>query len=293
MFKSILAHITGSDCDPSVLTTSLRLVRTFNGHIDCLHISPDLSDVATQIEQIGMAGWLTLSDRLSKLEQEAKEKTKTAQATFAGFCRQEAIQSAANPPGPDTVSTSWLDDTGEEIERITRLARHRDVVVLAGGPDRPGRLWDEALGTIVMGSGRPVILAPQTQNTGAFNVIAVAWKESAEAARSVTAAMPLLKRAQRIEVFSANEPRGSTAECTISLENIVQYFRWHGLNVTSHLVAPGIHTTAEAVLDTVNRAGADLLVMGAYGHARLRELVFGGFTHQVFKGVALPVLMFH
>ena len=293
MFKSILAHVTGSDRDRSVLTTSLRLARTCDGHIDGLHINPDLNAVATQIEQVGMAGWLTLRDRLNRLEQEAKEKKITAQANFEAFCREERIQIAGQPPGPDTISASWIDNTGEEIERLARLSRYCDALVLAGGADRPGRMRTEELGSIVVGSGRPVMLAPATQNTGAFKTIAVAWKDVPEAARAVTAAMPLLKRAERVEVFSANESHSSPDKCENSLERVLRYFRWHGLNVTSHLLATDPMTTTEAVLDSVGRAGVDLLVMGAYGHARLRELVFGGFTQQVLRGLEFPVFMFH
>jgi nucleotide-binding universal stress UspA family protein len=293
MFKSILAHLTATDCDQPVLSTSLQLASTCAGHIDCLRVNPDLNAVATQIEQTGMAGWITLSDRLSAMETEAKERTKTAQAAFASFCRNERIQNAADPPGPGAVSCSWLEETGEELERIMQLSRHHDTVVIAGGADRAGRLPQDVMGAIVIGSGRPVIFAPETQHSGDFNVVAVAWKDTAEAARAVTAAMPLLKRAQRIEVFSATEANNSVSETELSHEGILQYFRWHGLNVTSHLLAPAMHTSSEAVLDAVNRAGADLLIMGAYGHTRLRELLFGGFTRHVLRGANLPIFMFH
>jgi nucleotide-binding universal stress UspA family protein len=293
MFKSILAHLTGSNCDQPVLSTSLQLARTCAGHIDCLRVNPDLNAVATQIEQTGMAGWITLSDRLSAMEKEAKERTRTAQAAFASFCRNEGIQNAADPPGTDAVSCSWLDETGDEAERITRASRHHDAVVIAGGADRPGRLPHEVLGAIVIGSGRPVIFAPESQHAGGFNVIAVAWKDTAEAARAMTAAMPLLKRAQRIEVFSATESNDSVPEIELSHEKILEYFRWHGMNVTSHLLAPAMQTSVDAVLDAVNRADADLLVMGAYGHTRVRELIFGGFTRHVLRGANLPIFMFH
>jgi len=293
MFKSILAHLTGTDCDQPVLATSLRLARTYAGHIDCLRITPDLNAVATQIEQTGMAGWITLSDRLSAMENEAKERTKTAQAAFASFCRNQGIQNASDAPGPDITSCSWLEEIGEELEKITGLSRYHDAVVVAGGADRTGRLPHESLGAIVIGSGRPVIFAPETQHSGAFNVIAVAWKDTAEAARAVTAAMPLLMRAQRIEVFSATESKNSGVEFENSHERILQYFRWHGLKVTSHLLAPVMDGSSEVVLDAASRASADLLVMGAYGHTRVRELLFGGFTRYVLSGANIPVLMFH
>jgi hypothetical protein len=74
---------------------------------------------------------------------------------------------------------------------------------------------------------------------------------------------------------------------------ILRYFRWQGLNATSHLLAPATQTSGEAALDAANRACADPLVMGGYGHARLRELFFGGFTRHVLKGVKLPAFVCH
>ena len=294
MFRTILAPLIGSNCDRSVVALALRLARTHGGHIECLRVVPDLNAVATQIEQIGMAGWITLSDRLERLEQEANERTRSAKATFETFCRKANIGPVAESRDPNSVSANYAEDTGDEVEHVTSLSRYYDAVVLAGGRNCNGRLSEAALGAIILGSGRPVLLSPAAETVGPIKTIAIAWKDTAEAARSLTAAMPLLNLASRIHLFCAEEGNQTKrADRMASSENIIRYLRWHGFKADCHFVTVGIRTSAEAVLDGVRSAEADLLVMGAYGRARLRELIFGGFTQEILKGTDFPTFLFH
>jgi nucleotide-binding universal stress UspA family protein len=94
-------------------------------------------------------------------------------------------------------------------------------------------------------------------------------------------------------VLSANEEDTRAKECLDCSESIVQQLRWHGLNAYGHFVIPAGRTTPNAILETAHGFNADLLVMGGYGHSRLREFIFGGFTKRILDGVDLPVLVFH
>lgn len=293
MFRSLLAYLTGTNSDASVLALSLRVANAQAGHIECLRVRPDLDSVATQIDQLGMAGWITLTDRLTELEQEAGERSRSAKANFDAFRHEARLEISSEPGSSQSVSTGFREDTGEEVDRILRLSRYYDAVVLAGGFNATGRLSEAALGAMIMGSGRPVLLAPETQTAGPFARIAIAWKDTAEAARSLTAAMPLLEQAKQIELICAEEGEAKRHERVAAYENILRYFRWHGFNAKGHFVTAGARTAAEAVLDHVQDAGTDLLVTGAYGHSRQREYIFGGFTEHLLKGAAIPVLLFH
>ena len=105
--------------------------------------------------------------------------------------------------------------------------------------------------------------------------------------------MPLLQKARRIDVFSANESDKGATGCVDCSDSIVRYLRWHGLTAMGHFVIPAGRTAAEAVLESARDTEADLLVMGGYGHSRVREFIFGGFTQRILKGAELPVLLFH
>jgi hypothetical protein len=165
--------------------------------------------------------------------------------------------------------------------------------VLAGGPERKGRLSSEGIGQIIVGGGRPVLLAPEKAPKFVAKTIAIAWKNTPEAARAITAAMPLLAKAERIDVLSANEEDTKAMECVDCSDGVVQQLRWHGLNAYGHFVIPAGRTVPNAILESAAGVKADLLVMGGYGHSRFREFIFGGFTQRVLDGVDLPVLVFH
>src|SRR5437868_13172803 len=115
---------------------------------------------------------------------------------------------------------------------------------------------------------------------------------SAESARAMTAAMPLLAKADRIDVLTASEDDAEAKSCVDCTDRVVQQLRSHGLNAYGRFVIPAGRSAADAVVETARGNGADLLVMGAYGHSRLREFVLGGFTQRILRGAAMPVLLF-
>jgi hypothetical protein len=182
------------------------------------------------------------------------------------------------------------EEAGEEFDLLTAIARYHDIVVLPGGHNRIGGLPSEAVGEVIMGSGRAV---PEEEGKGPFNRIAIAWKDTAEAARAVTAAMPLLESAHQIEVLSVCGADKHAAECVNTSNVLVRYLRWHGLLARTQFLVPEGRTPADAALDQAKHAAADLLIMVLMGTAECVNSIFGGFTEHILKGVELPVLFFH
>lgn len=293
MLKTILALLPGTDSDVSVLSTSLRIASGANGHIECLRLRPDAASLIAQSTQIDMGAPMILADTIAAVEQEVTSKTAAARASFDRFCREEDIRIANEPSDGNTVTVSWREETGDVFNRLAALARYYDIVVLPGGHNRLGGLPGEVAGEVIMGSGRAVVVAPDKEAKGPFSRIAIAWKDTAEAARAVSAAMPLLETALQIEVVSVCEADKHAAVCVNTADALVRYLRWHQLFAHIQFLVPEGRTPADAALEGAKRAGADLLVMGAYGHSRMREFIFGGFTERVLRGVDLPVLLFH
>jgi nucleotide-binding universal stress UspA family protein len=123
--------------------------------------------------------------------------------------------------------------------------------------------------------------------------VAVAWKESAEAARAMTGAMPLLLRAKKMFVISVDESGHQKEQLANSGERLVAQLARHGLATEAHVLSSPPHAAAETLARAGVELGADLLVAGAYSHGRMRELVFGGFTRQVLSSCELPVFLMH
>jgi nucleotide-binding universal stress UspA family protein len=144
---------------------------------------------------------------------------------------------------------------------------------------------------VVMESGKPALVIPHAgrfDNVGR-NVL-VAWQPTRECARAVEAALPLLQRASRVQAVSWGEDSFGPAETTFG---IVRALRWHGVECTARRYPEEPEKLGELLLANAATQGCDLLVMGCYGHHRLRELMLGGTTRTILRSMTLPVLLAH
>jgi len=144
------------------------------------------------------------------------------------------------------------------------------------------------LEAVLLESGRPILIPPAAAMPAKFERIAIAWKPTPQAARAVVAAMPFLAQAKEVVLITVEE----AAEGHDDADRLVGSLAWHGLKATAQSLKPGPDGAAATLLATAGNR-ADLLVMGGYGHSRLREWVFGGFTELVLAGAPLPVLIAH
>jgi nucleotide-binding universal stress UspA family protein len=145
--------------------------------------------------------------------------------------------------------------------------------------------------SVVMESGKAALVIPYAgrfDNVGR-NVL-IAWRPTRECAHAVEAALPLLQRSSRVHAVSWGEDSFGPAETTFG---IVRALRWHGVECTAHRNAAEPENLGELLLSEAATQGSDLLVMGCYGHHRLRELVLGGTTRTILRSMTLPVLLAH
>jgi nucleotide-binding universal stress UspA family protein len=219
----------------------------------------------------------------------SKKTARAAHHTFQKFIADNGIRAADRPDAIAGLSASWREEEGDFTRLVTRAALVNDVVVI--GRPSAHELLPEA-GSILSGCGRPVLLAPQRTPEDLTSTIAIAWKETAEAARAVTAAMPLLRRATKVLILSVSEDDDATrAERSASC--LADKLRWHGLNVVPHHVPRDTLSAPEALMAVASEMRARLVVMGGYGHSRAYEFVFGGFTRHALAQADLPILMAH
>jgi nucleotide-binding universal stress UspA family protein len=121
--------------------------------------------------------------------------------------------------------------------------------------------------------------------------VIVGWKETPEAARALGAAMPILKNARRVVLAAVTD--GEPAPTARAAENVARQLTWHGIHAETQLIEAGRRSVAELLHDAAEAAHADLLVVGAYGHSRVRELIFGGVTEALLDGASLPIFLAH
>ena len=194
---------------------------------------------------------------------------------------------------PESLRTELVEIDaipGEARYELARLARHFDLTIIGQPRERNGEdaLMAEAA---LFESGRPVLFVPRIQTRApTLNKIVVAWDGSRTSARALADAQPMLEKARAIDVISIADPRLGYKE--LPGFNITRHLSRHGLNAELKRL-PMSGDVGETLLSYAADAGADLLVMGGYGHSRLREFVLGGTTRTILQSMTLPLLMSH
>lgn len=283
--RVILVPLGGDEHDRSALGAAYAVAQPFRSHIEGLFVRPELIDAIADLEG-GSPEMIGSVKRATTTAWDVRA-TRANEAFEAARATADAAR-ADHPTGTDTVTARWHEVSGRIEEVIARYGRLSDLIVLAGlraSGDRDRRpLFAQALITAT----RPILLVPDGWTEVFGRTIAVAWNGSAESARAVSGAMPMLLNAEEVHVLTA-----ASAHTEIERgQSLVDYLAWHGLMSELHALYPE-GTVAEAVLAKADELGVDLLVMGGYGRSRFSELIFGGVTRHVLRHHQLPVLLAH
>ena len=190
----------------------------------------------------------------------------------------------------------WRVASGQVSETVVRQARHADLVILGQiDPEHPpppeGRQLVE---DVLMTSGRPILVIPYIGRfeTCGTNIL-VGWNNSREAARAVSDAIPLLAKAASVTILEADHIGRKPATDDASSADIIRHLARYGISAeTARTVMVSI-SASDVLLSYASDISADLLVVGGYGHSRLRELILGGVTRDLLRHMTLPVLMSH
>jgi nucleotide-binding universal stress UspA family protein len=177
-------------------------------------------------------------------------------------------------------------------DQFGRIARRFDLAIVGQAEPKVTSVEEMIAESVLFESGRPVILVPYIQKAPLkLDRVMVCWDGSRPAARAIADAMPLLQRSDQVEVVIVANERGKQDE--IPGADIGQHLARHGLKVDVKRIAGGDIDVADALLSHVADSGADFMVMGGYGHSRLREFVLGGVTYNILRAMTVPVLMSH
>jgi nucleotide-binding universal stress UspA family protein len=177
-------------------------------------------------------------------------------------------------------------------DRFGHMARRFDLAVVGQPqPDSPV-MQDLVLETALFETGRPVIAVPYI-NKGEMTLerVVICWDGGRTAARAIGDAIPFLSRAKQVEVLIVAGERGKRDE--LPGVDLGQHLARHGLKITVNRIPAGDVDPANAIISYIADSGTDFMVMGGYGHSRLREFVLGGVTRTVLQSMTVPVLMSH
>nr|WP_246728202.1 universal stress protein [Mesorhizobium japonicum] len=201
----------------------------------------------------------------------------------AGFLSQSAVSADLSDDYPDT---GWADDV------IGRRARYADLTIL--GPDllASHTLKDKVIEGTLFSSGKPILLVPEgTRPTLKPKRVLVAWDARLESSRAVRESLDMLKGAEDVRLVIVDPIEDEFHHGEEPGADAAAYLARHGVRVTVDRLPSANHSVADVLRQHAGDVAAELMVMGAYGHSRLRERIFGGVTRSMLEGQSLPVLM--
>jgi nucleotide-binding universal stress UspA family protein len=290
MIRKILVPVVGSPSDRRALVTAFQVSDRCRGLVDALCITPHAT-VHTPTESTSIpSALLTQLHRIASEEQ--ARVAASARQTFEEVCQRHnrVATEGTGAPSPNQASCRWREETGSAGDILPEEARLADLVVLA--QDETARdLGAPGIEAVLFGSGRALLLAPKSEPTSVGATVAIAWDGGRAASRAVAAAMPLLHQAGRVVILSGDRPALGRAS---DPGRLVESLACHGIPAASHNVAANGQHMSQVLMRSAVELGCDMLVMGAYGHSRFREMVLGGVTRGVLDApVDLPILMAH
>lgn len=276
--KDILVHLDASPASASRLDIAVDLAQRHAAHLVGLFVA----EITLPPGIVGDPGGGAAMVLIDQMRETALADGAAVEATFRDRLRREGL------------GGEWRMVEGMGTEIVPLHARYADLLILGqqdpDGPGTTGLVLEAAL----FGAGRPVLAVPYA---GRFRAVGrrvlVAWNASRESARALADAMPLIAGADSTTVLAVNPRRGIGGHGEEPAADIALHLARHGLRVTAEqIVAPEVED-GEALLNAAAERNADLLVMGAYGHSRLREMVMGGVTRTLLRSMTLPVLLSH
>jgi nucleotide-binding universal stress UspA family protein len=278
-WKDVLAIVAEADIDEPAIALADAVSGQFNAHFAAAFLTA-LPDEPLAYEPTVVAGvWAEL---LGRARQEAEAERAKVAARVKGLVRDCELRTA--------------EALSRDLGRVAAVhARYADVAVLARPLDGPGGdLREEIIEGVLFHSGRPALIAPPDWKQGRVGArVVVAWDASREATRALSEAQPLMEAAEKVYVLTVDAKPKMFGHGDQPGANIAAHLSRRGLPTEVRNVDGLGRTPAIAISEEAVALGADLVVMGAYAHSRLREMVFGGATRDLLRTAALPILMAH
>ena len=284
--RKILVPLSGEATEAAVLGTAMTVAKRFGAQIVGLFVRADPTEALPYLGD-GVSGQV-IEQLMQAAKESADKASATARAIFADAAAKSGLPLVEESAGATMPSARFVDVTGHRDDVVAAHSRLSDIVVFGEG--NAGASGGSTLEAAMMSAGRPVLIAPQKCAGEVGSTVAIGWDESAMAAHAITAALPFLVKAKSVTILCVGE-KGIDPEPGSLLAD---YLSLHGVNAGIHLAdkADG-GSVGGALLAQAEKLGADLLVVGGYGHSRLREFIIGGATQHIRSHATIPVLMAH
>jgi nucleotide-binding universal stress UspA family protein len=276
--KSILLHVDDSPGCAARLRAANALAETLDASVSALYaVLPAFMQYA-----LAYGAGVEVAPLMQSFEVARRARTRALFDATVGSDRARLL-----------ARIQWAECVGEPTTSFARQALGADLLVLGQRlepGDPPSGVGPDFNESVLFASGKPALLIPTIYKAEPIGrIVLVGWKPTREAARAVTAALPFLKRAQQVHVACWSEPEGDADPGP----DIEASLRRHGVKAIVHRDVASTREVGELLLSRAADLSADLLVMGCYGHTRVREWALGGASRSVMQTMTVPVLTAH
>jgi nucleotide-binding universal stress UspA family protein len=289
-FKDMLVVVDDSERCGARIEVAVHVANRCGAHLTGLYVNrPALVPALIEAGMVGGMGTPVMLP--TQAVNELCNAASQAQQAAAGRA-QHRFRAHAEVAG---ITTEWREREGDLMEVTVLQARYADLTIVgqadpeaAGGPARglPEHL--------LLGVGHPILVVPYVGPVRTVGErVLVAWNASRAATRAVNDALPILEQATQVTVLTINPPGGARGDGDVPGADLALHLARHGVRAEAVSVRAEDVQAAAMLLSQASDLQADLVVMGGYGHSRLREVVLGGSTREILQSMTVPVLMSH
>lgn len=278
-FKNVLVALVSQDKavdnPTAALTMGLALARMASAFVTVNYLSPRPDRTPFSLFSDDMA------------EVIAKEGAGLDASAHACLAAATVAADAADvPSSTEVLALEFI----ALVHRSSQLAQMQDVVVMDA---RSGALegYSEFIQGMLFRSGRPVVLVPEGWGQGVPRTVSIAWDGSVQATRAVTEALPILQNAAKVDLVSVTDEKNVVDASLRGRLNV--YLDRHGVQASEVTLTTRGGKAADALCHHVASSGSEMIVMGAYGHSRIREFVLGGVTRSLLGSSPVPLFLCH
>ena len=283
MIKIILVPLDGSERSAAVLDTALVIAKRFDAHIKAVHVRERGSEpfLFAEMPDKLREQFIAMNSKMSG------SVADTVRDQFKEFCERSKVKVTRKPSSVKQVSASLHVHDGDPGTVLDKESRLVDLIAMS----RPAshRLGGRAVGelheTLMLHSGRPLLIVPPEWKAHRVDHAAIGWNDSVEASRALAITLPWLVQMKKVSVLASKKREESATE-------VVDYLKRHGCKADCHLMSSG-GNVGKKMLNKCGEIGAEFLVIGGFSHTRTRQLLFGGVTSYLLGNTNIITVMAH
>lgn len=282
--KSIYLTLSGEADAEAAAEAAFSLAHAFKAH---LAVSDTVSEPGPFLDQTGIGMMATYYDELYKTAEKVQAHKRSAVSDLFDAVRQRhAVPLQSPKPGG---ATCWLHTHDGDPTVVARLGRLANLIVLACPGERSSYADLKTLEQALFDARRPVLMMPKGTTFEMSKPALVAWNGSAEAARALINAVPILQSSEHVLMVQVGDPETGETPITDAQEHLSLF----GIKSDIETVEAAGNAITDVLMDRAQKMGAGCAVMGAYTHNPWRELVLGGVTQHMVRRSSLPVFLAH